>query len=82
MQRGDAVSDVQQQDQNVREDLFFVVKNHKDEYSIWFADIEIPDGWEPLGDPRPKAQCLAWIDENWTGLASASAYDNAPQGAK
>ncbi|WCS22927.1 MbtH family protein [Methylobacterium sp. NMS14P] len=56
-----------------REDtLFYVVMNHEEQYSIWPSYRDIPDGWRAVGDPRAKADCLAYIDEVWTDMRPLS----------
>ncbi|MBS2533491.1 MbtH family protein [Catenulispora sp. NF23] len=51
---------------------FLVVVNHEEQYSIWPADREPPAGWRTEGPPRPKAECLARIDREWTDLRPLS----------
>lgn len=50
------------------EELFFVVKNHEDQYSIWPEYKEVPDGWETVGDANLKANCLDYIRQHWTDM--------------
>jgi MbtH protein len=52
--------------------VFKVVTNDEEQYSIWFADRELPDGWKPDGFEGLKAECLAHIDEVWTDMRPAS----------
>lgn len=49
-----------------------VVINHEEQYSIWFADKEIPPGWRPVGMDGPKTECLAYIEEVWTDMRPLS----------
>jgi MbtH protein len=53
-------------------DLYRVVRNHEDQYSIWFDDIEIPVGWEAVGAAAPKAECLQRIETLWTDMQPKS----------
>ncbi|MCJ2036200.1 MbtH family protein [Methylobacterium sp. J-068] len=56
-----------------REDTrFYVVVNEEEQYSIWPSYRPVPAGWSPLGEPRPKAECLARIDELWTDMRPLS----------
>ncbi|MCX2969318.1 MULTISPECIES: MbtH family protein [Streptomyces] len=50
-----------------------VVVNDEEQYSIWPADREVPLGWHVVGEPRPEAECLAYIEEHWTDLRPRSA---------
>ena len=54
---------------------FFVVVNDEEQYSIWPAEREIPAGWHSVGEQRARADCLAWIDENWTDMRPKSLRD-------
>lgn len=54
------------------EQLYYVVVNHEEQYSTWFADREIPKGWRTVGDPEPKEQCLERIKELWTDMRPLS----------
>jgi MbtH protein len=45
--------------------LYKVVVNDEEQYSIWRADIEPPPGWNGVGKTGSKAECLAYIKEVW-----------------
>ena len=49
-----------------------VVLNHEEQYSIWPAHRENPAGWEDGGKVGTKAECLAYIEENWTDMRPLS----------
>ena len=51
---------------------YTVVVNHEEQYSIWFADRELPNGWRAVGKVGPKAECLAYIGEVWTDMRPLS----------
>jgi MbtH protein len=52
--------------------IYKVVVNHEEQYSIWFADRDLPAGWREAGKQGPKAECLAYIDEVWTDMRPLS----------
>jgi MbtH protein len=54
------------------EELYFVVRNKEEQYSIWRNDKEIPAGWESVGEADVKARCLERINELWTDMRPAS----------
>jgi MbtH protein len=56
--------------QDTRE--YLVVLNDEEQYSIWFAGRDIPDGWRAEGKRGLKAECLAHIDEVWTDMRPLS----------
>ncbi len=53
-------------------ELYYVVRNHEDQYSIWRADKTVPAGWETVGSPDARESCLARIGELWTDMRPAS----------
>jgi MbtH protein len=52
--------------------LYKVVVNDEEQYSIWLADRMLPLGWRSVGESRPKAECLAYIEEVWTDMRPLS----------
>jgi MbtH protein len=48
--------------------IYKVVVNHKEQYSIWPADREIPTGWKGVGKEGLKQECLDYIEEVWTDM--------------
>jgi MbtH protein len=51
---------------------FRVVVNHEEQYSIWPADRDVPAGWREAGMRGAKADCLAYIDREWTDMRPLS----------
>ncbi|WP_031525044.1 MbtH family protein [Streptomyces sp. NRRL F-5123] len=47
---------------------FVVVLNHEEQYSVWFADRDLPPGWRAEGTRGTKQECLAHIDTTWTDM--------------
>ncbi len=54
---------------------YVVVLNHEEQYSIWFADREIPGGWKVEGFRGTKKQCLDHIEKVWTDIRPKSLRD-------
>lgn len=56
------------------EDLrtYTVVRNDEEQYSIWFADREAPIGWSEVGFRGSKADCLAFVEKEWTDMRPRS----------
>jgi MbtH protein len=44
------------------QNLYKVVINHEEQYTIWPAKRELPIGWRDAGKVGTKAECLAYID--------------------
>jgi MbtH protein len=57
-----------------REDatIYKVVMNHEEQYSIWPAHRQNPDGWNDAGKSGTKAECLAYIKEVWPDMRPRS----------
>ena len=51
---------------------FVVVINDEGQYSIWFADRELPAGWREGGPRGTRDECLRHIEDVWTELTPAS----------
>ena len=45
-----------------------VVINHEEQYSIWFADRELPKGWEATDFVGTQEESLDHIEEVWTDM--------------
>ena len=54
------------------QEMYFVVKNIEEQYSLWPSYKQIPEGWEAIGEPRIKPECLAYIEETWTDMRPLS----------
>jgi MbtH protein len=52
--------------------MFDVVKNHEEQYSIWPVAKEIPDKWRKAGFRGSKDECLAHIRRIWTDMRPLS----------
>ena len=53
-------------------DVYQVVVNDEEQYSIWRADRERPAGWRDAGMQGSKAECLAYISSVWTDMTPKS----------
>lgn len=54
------------------EATFFVLINAEGQFSLWPEFINAPAGWEISHPAASRAECLAFIDRNWTDLRPAS----------
>jgi MbtH protein len=52
--------------------IYLVVVNDEEQYSIWRADRELPDGWVAQGKHGTRKECLALIAEIWTDMRPLS----------
>lgn len=56
-------------------DVFLVLLNDAEQYSLWPAGKAIPAGWRAVGEPASKDACLAYIEANWTDMRPKSLRD-------
>ncbi|MGW0809525.1 MbtH family protein [Nonomuraea sp. NPDC002799] len=54
------------------EEKFLVVVNHEEQYSVWFADRELPAGWRAEGVSGTRQECLDHIERVWTDMRPLS----------
>lgn len=54
------------------EEIYTVVINHEEQYSIWPEYKDIPAGWKAVGKVGPKQDCLDYINEHWTDMRPLS----------
>lgn len=52
--------------------IYLVVVNHEEQYSIWPDYKEIPGGWNAVGKSGNKQECLNYIKEIWTDMRPLS----------
>jgi len=57
--------------------LYYVVVNHEQQYSVWFAERELPLGWTKVGEAADKETCLNNIKALWTDMRPASLRQNS-----
>lgn len=53
-------------------DLYRVVVNHEEQYSLWPPDREYPAGWHDAGKTGTREECLEYINEVWTDMRPLS----------
>ncbi|GIH28762.1 MbtH protein [Acrocarpospora phusangensis] len=51
---------------------YVVVRNGEEQYSIWWADRDLPAGWLAAGHTGTREECLAHIEEVWTDMRPRS----------
>lgn len=50
--------------------LWRVLRNHEGRYSLALFHHDIPAGWQQIGTPAPKSDCLQRIAQDWTDMRS------------
>ena len=54
------------------EETYYVVKNIEEQYSIWPSYKQVPKGWEAVGEPKIKSDCLIYIEKTWVDMRPLS----------
>lgn len=57
---------------NQASEMFVVVVNHEEQYSIWPEYKEVPAGWTRIGDAASKEACLEHVNTVWTDMRPLS----------
>jgi uncharacterized protein YbdZ (MbtH family) len=70
--------DTDKEDSNI----YRVVVNHEEQYSIWPEHKEILLGWKGVEKVGPKAECLAYIKEVWADMRPLSLRRKMEETAK
>ncbi|MEU3026956.1 MbtH family protein [Streptomyces incarnatus] len=49
-----------------------VLVNEEGQHSLWPTGTAAPDGWETVLAGRPREECLAYVETNWTDMRPRS----------
>jgi len=53
-------------------DLYIVLVNEEEQYSLWLKDNDIPAGWKAVGKEGTRAECGAYVNEVWKDMRPRS----------
>lgn len=53
-------------------ELHLVLKNCEEQYSLWLACKKVPVSWEIVFGPKPKKDCLEYVNETWIDMRPLS----------
>ena len=51
---------------------FVVLVNDEDQHSLWPTFADVPVGWRKVFGEAARADCLAFVEENWTDMRPRS----------
>ncbi|WP_084958021.1 MbtH family protein [Thermoactinospora rubra] len=54
------------------EAAYLVLVNDENQHSLWPADLEVPAGWRVALERGSRADCLAYVEANWTDMRPSS----------
>jgi uncharacterized protein YbdZ (MbtH family) len=52
--------------------IFKVIVNAEGQHSLWPDSFGIPAGWDVAHGTGTRAQCISFIEENWTDMRPLS----------
>ncbi len=52
---------------------YTVLINEEEQYSLWPAGKDAPEGWSQVGPTGTQEDCEAYVEENWTDMTPKSA---------
>ncbi len=59
-------------EENDDNQIYNVVLNDEEQYSVWLADQDLPLGWRLEGTQGTKKDCLSYIAQIWTDMRPLS----------
>ena len=60
---------------------YLVLVNDEGQHSLWRTFKDVPAGWRAVGPRGPRAECLAYIETNWTDMRPTSLVDRMKRAA-
>ncbi|OJZ74418.1 MbtH family protein [Mycobacterium paraffinicum] len=51
---------------------FFVLVNDEEQHSLWPSFADKPAGWRVVHGEASRAECLEYIEQNWTDIRPKS----------
>jgi MbtH protein len=60
---------------------FRVVLNDEEQYSVWWADRDLPAGWRDEGTSGTRQECLDHIARVWTDMRPLSLRNRMAEAA-
>ncbi|MCV7194764.1 MbtH family protein [Mycolicibacterium brumae] len=51
---------------------FYVLVNDEEQHSLWPSFADIPAGWTTVFGEASRAECLSYVETNWTDIRPRS----------
>ncbi|MGZ4511660.1 MAG: MbtH family protein [Mycobacterium sp.] len=55
---------------------FLVLVNNEDQHSLWPSFADTPSGWRVVYGEASRAECLDYVDQNWTDIRPKSLQES------
>ena len=59
---------------------FFVLVNDEGQHSLWPSFADVPAGWRVVHGEAGRAECLEYIEHNWTDIRPRSLRERLATG--
>jgi MbtH protein len=53
-------------------EIYTVLINHEEQYSLWLEYKPVPNGWRTAGKTGSKEECLEYVKSVWTDMRPLS----------
>ncbi len=54
------------------QEMYLVLLNHEEQYSLWPSYKPIPLGWKAVGKEQTKEEAIAYVEQVWTDMRPLS----------
>ena len=54
---------------------FYVLINAEEQHSLWPTFAAVPDGWTVVFGEGSRADCLAYVEQNWPDIRPKTLRD-------
>lgn len=54
---------------------YTVLRNPRNQHSLWPAVLAVPDGWAVVFGPGSRTDCLAFVNRHWVDLRPSDVAD-------
>jgi glycopeptidolipid biosynthesis protein len=59
---------------------YVVLVNDEEQHSLWPVFADVPPGWRVVFGEAARAECLEYIEQNWTDIRPKSLRERLAQG--
>ena len=57
------------------DETFYVLVNDEEQHSLWPTFADVPAGWRVAFGEDSRANCLSYVERNWTDMRPKSLRD-------
>lgn len=60
---------------------YFVLVNDEEQHSLWPVFADVPAGWRVVFGEAARAECLDFVEQNWTDIRPKTLRERLAQSA-